>query len=177
MTEPLPPAPTARELAETSMPRMLGAARAQRQQLQTLGPGVGGPSSMSVTRQIEGLQQVETLLPALVLYARQLEGAVQALGHLSVTGTDGAAFREGLAELVAEVHAARQDPPLGRLLELVLALQTQGAPPVSVAVPTAPTYSVINISIGTQQQAWRDGYTAGYQKAWADALAVIKARL
>lgn len=160
MTIPAPVQPTARESAEAAMTRMLGAVRAQRLQLQTLAPGVGGPSSMSVARQIEGLQSVETLLPALVLYARQLEGAVAALAQLTVTVTPGG-----------------PEPTASRLLELVLALQTLGVPPVAVTVPTAPAYSGLTITIGTQQQAWRDGYTAGYQKAWADVLAAIKARL
>lgn len=146
MTTP-PTAPTTRELAETAMPKMLGAVVAQRRQLQTLAPGVGGPSSMSVTRQIEGLQQVETLLPALALYCRQLEGAVGALGHLSVTSDPAqaaalaglvAAVHDGLAAVTAELKAGHTDPAAARLLALVQALQTAYAAGVTITDPTVP---------------------------------------
>lgn len=82
MTDPGDIVLNARQVAEAGLPKMLGAVRAQRQQLETLRPGVGGPSSMSVTKQIAGLQLVEMNLPALLDYARQLEGIAAGLGAL-----------------------------------------------------------------------------------------------
>lgn len=195
MSEPADIAPNARQTAQLGLARMLGAVRAQLQQLQTLRPGVGGPSSMTVTRQVTGLQLVELNLPALIDYALQLEGIAAGLAKANRPPD----YSDELLLIRDELARMGKEPTATRLLALVSALQAAYATGVTIADPTPPaaptatapttaTPTVVspgptvptapNVLLSTYSAAWSDGYRAGhpagyqagygagYQAAW-----------
>lgn len=167
--------PTARQVADQAMPGMLRAVSAALAYLRTLQQN-GAGTSVSVARQIAGLEALQVNLPALMTYTGQLEGIALGMAVLQETAVSPRSL-ETLLGLQAAYGAAT--PPV-----------TQPATPAATP-PSPPSPQGLGslLPLVAWQQGWTVGWSAGRAASWpegwlagvrqlaADVLARIAARL